>query len=333
MGVLIYAGIDEAGWGPMLGPFVVARSVVAIAGHDGHGGRDAGADVPCLWKLLGKAVCRLGSDRRRRIAVNDSKKLYTPSAGLAQLERGVLAFAQLAGRSGRTLDELLNQLCDDAASRLPDELWYGAADGGPALPHEADGGQVAIAGSMLSRAAAGAGLSMADMNAAVIYERRFNEIIAATGSKAGCAWQAVSGHLMAIWQRWGEHHPRVVVDRQGGRKVYHELLAAMLPGAEVVLLDESDDVSRYRIEEDGRGMTVSFEVGSEQRHMPVALASMTAKYLRELLMTRYNRFFALHAPSLKPTAGYYSDGQRFIAEIEPVIRALKLDRSVLIRAR
>ncbi len=325
--MLIYAGIDEAGYGPMLGPFVVARSVVVVNDHDGV------ADPPCIWRMLSKAICRSVGDKRRRVAVNDSKKLYTPAAGLAQLERGVLAFAHLADRHAATLDELLHKLCDDEASRTPDELWYGNADSGPALPHAADAGQIAIARNMLRRCAEAAGFGVADMNAAVMYEGRFNEIVAATGSKAGCAWQAVSGHLMAIWNRWGEVGPRVVVDRQGGRKVYHVLLQQLWPEAAVKLLDESDDISCYTVEAGERRMTISFEVESEKAHMPVALASMTAKYLRELLMARYNQFFVQHAPTLRPTAGYYGDGRRFLEEIEPVIRALKLDRAVLVRAR
>ena len=325
--MLIYAGIDEAGYGPMLGPFVVSRAVFAVEGHDGT------QEPPCLWKKLKKAVCRQVKDRRRRIAVNDSKKLYTPSAGLSQLERGVLSFAHLSGQAGGTLDQLLALLCDEGDSRTPDELWYGNDDGGPTVPHEATAGEVAIAAAMLRRCAEAEGFAVRNLNAAVVYEKRFNELIAATQSKADCAWQFVSRHMQFVWDTYGEHHPRVVVDRQGGRKVYHQLLQRLFSDADVLLQDESNDISRYHIRGGDRRMTVSFEVGSEQRHMPVAVASMTAKYMREMLMMRFNRFFAQHAPQIRPTAGYYGDGRRFIQEIEPVIRALNIDRNALIRAR
>ena len=78
-------------------------------------------------------------------------------------------------------------------------------------------------------------------------------------------------------------------------------------------------------------MTVSFETGAEQKHLPVALASMIAKYVRELLMARLNRFFCGHLPELKPTAGYVQDGRRYLAEITPLIEELGLSRSSLIR--
>ena len=78
-------------------------------------------------------------------------------------------------------------------------------------------------------------------------------------------------------------------------------------------------------------MTISFMRESESRHLPVALASMAAKYVRELAMDRLNAFFADHIDDLKPTAGYVQDGRRFLADVEPVIRSLSLDRSALVR--
>jgi ribonuclease HII len=325
--MLIYAGIDEAGYGPMFGPFVVSRSVFALEDFNGE------SAPPVLWTLLKKAVCRVPTDKRRRVAVNDSKKLYTPSGGLSHLERGVLAFLSLLDRPIARLDDLLTHIGTDDECRTPDTLWYADADGGPALPTLCTEGQIAIARNMIRRCCDETKVRLLDVRAAVIYERRFNEIIEATNSKAACGWQFVSEHLRYVWEQHGEHRPWAVVDRQGGRKVYSDLLAQLFPDAQVRLMDESDDISRYLIVGDGRSMIVSFEVGSEDVHMPVALASMTAKYLRELLMHRFNRFFQQHEPALKATAGYYGDGQRFLEEIEPLISRLNIDRAMLIRSR
>ena len=189
--------------------------------------------------------------------------------------------------------------------------------------------------AMLERAATGANINCADLSAAVLYEDRFNRIVAATRSKGRCAWTFVSQHLWAIWQKHGQHHPFVCVDRQGGRKVYHELLQLVFPDAALQLIDESDDVSRYVLRDAraNRAMTISFETASEERHLPVALASMTAKYIRELLMVRFNTFWAKHKPKIKPTAGYVQDGRRFLAEIETAIDAMGIDRSQLIRSK
>jgi ribonuclease HII len=325
--MLIYAGIDEAGYGPMFGPLVIARTVFALEHHEPAG------EPPAMWPLLKSAVCRSAKDKRRRIAVNDSKKLYTPAAGLGHLERGVLAFAHLAGHEPATLDDLLSALGVDMSSRSPDLLWYHDDEGGPAVPSAWTVEQIAISRGQLRRCAEQAAVRLADAAAAVIFEDRFNHIVATTRSKASCAWQFVAGHLWAIWEQFGRHNPWVVVDRQGGRRVYHPQLQLLFETAELRLLDESDDISRYHLRDmaAGRSMTISFETTSEDRHMPVALASMAAKYLREMLMVRFNRFWQTHAPQVRRTAGYVLDGRRFLAEIDMHIDRLGIDRDTLIR--
>ncbi len=110
--MLIYAGIDEAGYGPMFGPFVVGRTVFAVDEYDG-------VQLPCLWRALNRAVCRKPSDKRRRIAVNDSKVLYSPQTGLGHLERAVLGFGRLMDRHPAHVDEYLAAIAADAASAQP----------------------------------------------------------------------------------------------------------------------------------------------------------------------------------------------------------------------
>ncbi|MBI1371359.1 MAG: hypothetical protein GC159_01165 [Phycisphaera sp.] len=345
----VYAGIDEAGYGPMFGPFVVARSVFAI--EDGFA--DDAADPPSLWTLLKNGVCKSARDKRKRVAVQDSKKLYTPAAGLTNLERGVLTFASLLGHDPATIEDLLDALGHDDHSRVPDTLWYqranghgdgatqsahdGATDGHATpcaeLPAAHDAAQLRIAAAMLRRAVDKTGVSLADLRAAVVYEDRYNHLVATMRSKARCAWKFVSQHLWYIWQHHGQHHPYVVVDRQGGRKVYHDLLQLIWPDAALRLLDESDNISCYRLTQGPRSITISFETDSETNHLPVALASMTAKYTRELLMQRFNDFWLQHHPDTQRTAGYVQDGRRFLAEIDQTIDRLGIDRSVLIRSR
>ena len=65
---------------------------------------------------------------------------------------------------------------------------------------------------------------------------------------------------------------------------------------------------------------------------PAALASMAAKYVRELLMLRLNRFFQDRLPQLKPTAGYHGDARRYVTEIKPVMEQLGVSRSELVRS-
>jgi len=75
--VYVYAGIDEAGYGPMFGPLLVGRMVLGFPSVNRADGDDAAAPFTGkqLWKKLSKAVCKDLTNRKGRIAVNDSKKL------------------------------------------------------------------------------------------------------------------------------------------------------------------------------------------------------------------------------------------------------------------
>src|SRR5262249_33175442 len=88
---LILAGIDEAGYGPLLGPLGVGMTACRI--------EDCSvADLAAgLGDALKSAVCKNAADRRGRIAVDDSKKLKGPNDrttrhAVAELERAVLGF-------------------------------------------------------------------------------------------------------------------------------------------------------------------------------------------------------------------------------------------------
>jgi hypothetical protein len=67
--------------------------------------------------------------------------------------------------------------------------------------------------------------------------------------------------------------------------------------------------------------------------LAAALASMTAKYLREISLRPFNRFWQEHVPGLKPTAGYPNDARRFKAEILAAQQRLGIDDRVLWRCR
>lgn len=338
----VYAGIDEAGYGPMFGPLVVGRAVMAIRDHVPTS--DLNTEPPAMWDLLSNAVCKMLSKRKGRIAVNDSKKLRTAAAGIKHLEMGVLAFAGLKDMHLRaeTVGELLAGLGESIHTGLEHLPWYHACDDRPwhALPTCNTEGELAVARSMLGAVAADVGVKMLDMGAAVVFEDRFNKMVAATRSKAATSFTFVGQHLAAIWQKFGQHSPMVVVDRQSGRMHYRDLLALCFPDAQLNVLHEDSERSSYSVEERSgqrgsrtkqKSMTVRFEVNGDGNHMPVALASMTAKYTRELFMQRFNNWFGEHFPDIKPTAGYATDGKRFWQEIQPKLGEIKVEANLLKR--
>ncbi|MFQ5496105.1 MAG: hypothetical protein ACE5EX_12075, partial [Phycisphaerae bacterium] len=76
-----------------------------------------------------------------------------------------------------------------------------------------------------------------------------------------------------------------------------------------------------------------FTQSGEAHQMPVALASMLSKYLREVLMACFNAYWADRVPGVKATAGYYQDGLRFLKDIQPHLRRLGIERDQLARQR
>ena len=73
------------------------------------------------------------------------------------------------------------------------------------------------------------------------------------------------------------------------------------------------------------GGTMRFEVDADARHLPVALASMLGKYVRELSMHRINTFYQARDPDLKPASGYHDPvTSAFIEATEPHRRALNI---------
>jgi ribonuclease HII len=98
-------------------------------------------------------------------------------------------------------------------------------------------------------------------------------------------------------------------------------------------MQEDQNDSSYELSGNGRIVRVSFIVKADDHFLPVSLASMVSKYLRELLMDGLNRYFAQMHPGLRPTAGYWKDGLRFIKDLRENVPHAQIDDGLLIRCR
>ena len=114
----LWAGIDEAGYGPTLGPLCLSAVGMRMPALPEHG---------ALWSMLGEAVTKTPRGAARRVIVNDSKKVHSGPHGLRRLEAGVLGFAHAVTGSlpptAGVLHELLGVDALDAALPWSTDAW------------------------------------------------------------------------------------------------------------------------------------------------------------------------------------------------------------------
>ncbi len=320
----IVAGIDEAGFGPVLGPLVVSASAFEVP--------DELVGVS-MWKLLAGAVGKRPSRKRRGVAIGDSKKLYSRSRknALEHLERAVLAM--LATRNDRpdTFGRLLASIAPASRDETQRYPWYSGGD--LTLPRCISRTDVDLAANALSVAMKQAGVALVDIGTEPVLTGEFNRMVQATNNKSITLLSITGRLLMRVWQNAPPGLLRIYVDRQGGRIRYLPQLQRMFDGCRFRIIDESDAVSAYSMSDGRRTAEIIFSVSADGRYLPAALASMTSKYIRELFMSLVNEFWSRHVPNLRPTAGYYTDGRRFFGEIRPAAATLDIDERLVYRSR
>lgn len=303
---LLYAGIDEAGYGPMLGPLCVGMAVFRVREWA------PGDPAPDLWQRLAPAVVRTAKESKSGVPIGDSKKLKLSNQSvtrhpLTHLERGVLAALAAAAPDHATHPSdaaLFTRLGADLGS----SPWYGApAD----LPCANAAGMLRIDAAQIASAMHRAGIELVDLRVTALDEPSFNRVLAQKRSKAAVVEGGLEGHLRTALGLVGTGETlRVVADRQSGRTHYGQVLSRVFSSVEPE--EESARASRYRV--DGHhGVILHSE--AEDAHLPVALASMAAKLVRELAMARFNRYWSGRMADLKPTAGYVQDARRWLEDI------------------
>jgi len=325
-------GIDEAGYGPLLGPLVVSAVAFDIPIRIMRELKDRAAG-PDLWVLLATSLSPKHRRRDPRLAVADSKKLHGKSgsiAGIHLLERAALAFLNQLGDLPITITALLDQLCPEASDHCPHYPWY--ADRNISLPVDSDTNDLAVQTSSLKRDLDKTGIRFRGVWSEVLLEGQFNDLVARTHNKAVILFSKTARLIQRVADDVGPRPLRVWIDRQGGRTGYRQPLMNAFEDARLQIVEETSARSSYRLDRPRAPWMVRFVQEGETHHLPIALASIFSKYMRELMMMCFNRYWAKMVSDLRPTAGYYEDGQRFLLEISEAMSQAGIPRDLLVRS-
>ncbi len=324
MAILI--GIDEAGYGPLLGPLVVSCAVFRLP--DEHLRVD-------LWHLLQKAASVNKKGLNGRLLITDSKKAYTRALGIRHLQRTVLA--ALAVSNGDTpppithADHLIDAICPDCAPRIKDYPWYNDLH---KQVLSCDSDDLAIAAGVFRRTLAENDMHLLGLHSRCLDVAFYNTRVQSVKNKSRVLFTEVCTLVLKALQTTASGETlQVVIDRQGGRINYQQELMRMFPAFELSVIRQSEHTSSYELSDGQKTMRMHFCTKADTKYLPVSLASMTSKYLREVLMESLNRFFCGLYADLKPTAGYWQDGQRFIRDLQTCTPPFAIEPQKLIRCQ
>ncbi len=323
----VIAGLDEAGLGPLLGPMTLGWCAFRVPRGDFD-----------LWARLRRIVRSKPREDGQYLIVADSKRVFSRNPrGARRLETTVLSFlAQLdgQGRWPSSGAELLRLAPPELAPRpgtFEAHPWYALLAG--ELPARVPADRLALRSAQLGRELDRSGASLLEAGLRVVPSGELNRSWRETGNKAASQWRLTGAILRYLWRSYAEGGVTVFVDRLGGRQHYAPLLGRLLPGAAVHRHSESTAAGEYRIVEGRRRMRVVFAARAEERAFTVALASCLAKYGRELVMEAFNRYFEDLQPGLRPTAGYTTDGRRWLSEAGPALERAAVEPGLLVRER
>ncbi len=274
----IYSGIDEAGLGPILGPFCASVTTFSAPGP--------------LKEIL-------KDQQKKLLYVDDSKKVYQGKKGLEKLELNVLSFWYL----------LTNTIPEDSNTFIPTlgAPWYNTPVN---LPIKVDKESIKNQAQAMGDLFNDRDIKLLDIKRSVVTASDFNTLIDKWDNKSVVCQKIIDPLIRSTLHNRNDHI--LVIDKQGGRKFYMEYLESLMPGEKTSIIFEENNHSRYR----SGGIDVNFMAKADSLSFEVALSSMFSKYMREISMLCFNNYWNKKLPNIKRTAGYYTDGMRFIKELE-----------------
>ncbi|MDF1661821.1 MAG: hypothetical protein P1V97_08615 [Planctomycetota bacterium] len=317
---MIGVGIDEAGYGPTLGPLVVTSSSFQFK------------EPRNLWQALAPTSRQERKGKPYTIWIDDSKKIKKGKNGKEQLETGVLAFYLTRAPFPENFGDFLLG-CDVDLKRYENLPWY-ADLMERKLPLFGWKGEVIEHGRRVEKALAKAEIEFRGFVTHPVNAREFNEGIIKTNNKATFHLGNFKYLVSSVLKREPlDEDIYFVCDKLGGRDKYSRVLGELFPGRVITIKEEGSKQSHYSIGDGKRTVEVRFMQKADSKSMAVALSSMLCKYIREIFVEQFNKHFQAQKPGLKATAGYPQDARRYLDDIQDLVENLSVPKEWLIRSR
>ena len=290
---MLVMGVDENGLGPRLGP-LVATSVVL--------------EAPRYARAV---LC----ERGLRLGLTDSKEAggfgrmaFTESLVLALMDQGGAGLPA-------SVDDFLDRVAPQSRPRLraccPDEAtarqcW------GVDLSLPMFGGNAADGRKLLDKLIGRSSLRIVDVQSRVACAGLLNARLSHGTNKLAVDLELFEDLIGSVHVRHGS--PLLVLCGMiGGIRDYASRFTCF-DSNRVEALTNRRGQRRYAV--DGVG-ELRFEVDADARHLPVALASIVGKYVREVCMHRIGEFYRNDVPGLMLASGYHDPvTTRFIEATE-----------------
>lgn len=282
---ILYIGMDENGYGPLMGPLFVTS--VSVLGP----------------QLPDEALKSLNHGSESGIDMRDSKEIFSStSKGYGELLALGIIHA-FKGKIPSTFHELLKDL-SNYISDLSDLQCRGTLRCMPDLPIPRwNSSEEVIASGKLERiseeiryALDAYKLEPFDIKSDLVCPWRFNAELNSMGNKLRVNFS----HFVNHWRYYlreldslrdsselSRYDVLVLSDKLGGQKRYSGLIVS--EGFWVLAYEETGELSSYLIRSE-RKFQVKFVKGGDSKYWLISASSIVGKYLRELSMEAINEF-------------------------------------------
>ena len=319
---MLIGGIDEAGYGPKLGPLLVTGVLLKLEGYK---------ETPDLWEVL-QGIVTKDIHAPDRLVVFDSKKVYSrsqksydsknPSPGLRRLERTVLSFYySFKGSLPRNFGEFLLETSDFNLLEAGCCPWAKIAASYP-LPLGVDRNALMSYAERLAGELKRVGIRINQIRSVFLPAYLFNQLLPTYENNKQSLTLAQFLKILRMFIASGKtERIKITCGKLSSRKNYIDELSRWFPSYQVTVIEQTSAVSTYRL---SNIIDISFLKNADELDFCVALSSMFAKYTREIFLHGFNEYFRRFVPNLRPTAGYPRDAKRFCRETSSLRERLKI---------